>query len=561
MQPPETSSPTALPPSDSARRVTVGEVLELPALARGLPEVVAGRGALARRVRWVHVLDVEDPSDLLRGGELVLSTGRGPGKDARSQQRFVEALAREGASGLVIELGWSYDRTIPATLVEAAEAVQLPLIALHRQLRFVEVTEAIHGVLLDRQLSVLRRADELQDRFIEIVLGGAGATSVLADLSRLIANPVVLEDHSQRLVDLALHEAGREAVLTAWEQHHRAEGRQDRAEADAASADVPVRGRTWGRLVALAVDGPLADDDRLAVQRAAIAVALDLLSEQAGPRMRARARGGLVTALAHGRLDERDAARWAASLGFPRKHGALLPAAAVWRSEAWAEESESEQDACDRIVDALPRTTPSGRALLAGSYGDGLVVAVDLGAPERAGGHLDRTATELRSLLEKAGMPADELVLALGRPADSWTALGTCLDRVVRAAAAARTSPERPWHDARRGSVVDLLFGLRASVELVTFVREQLGPLLDERDARAAELLRTLELYLEKGGRKAEAARALHLERQSLYGRLERIERTLGVPLDDPDTLLGLHLAIRALRLMESDGERPRPLP
>ncbi len=49
-------------------------------MARGLPEVVAGRGALARRVRWVHVLDVEDPSDLLRGGELVLSTGRGPAK-------------------------------------------------------------------------------------------------------------------------------------------------------------------------------------------------------------------------------------------------------------------------------------------------------------------------------------------------------------------------------------------------------------------------------------------------------------------------------------------------
>jgi purine catabolism regulator len=96
---------------------------------------------------------------------------------------------------------------------------------------------------------------------------------------------------------------------------------------------------------------------------------------------------------------------------------------------------------------------------------------------------------------------------------------------------------------------------------MVTFVREQLGPLLDERDARASELLRTLEIYLERGGRKAEAARALHLERQSLYGRLERIEKTLEAPLDDPDTLLGLHLAVRALRLMEADGERPRPLP
>ena len=546
---------------DEARRVTVSEVLELPALRRGLPEVVAGAAALERHVRWVHVLDVQDPSDLLRGGELVLSTGFGAGKEPKGQQRFVEALAKEGASGLVIELGWTFDRALPRTLLDAAEACGLPVIALHRQLRFVEVTEAIHGVLLDRQLSLLRRADELQDRFIEIVLGGEGATSVLADLSRLIGNPVILEDHAQRLVELALHEAGRESVLTAWEQHHRAEDRQDRSDADSAVAEVPVRGRSWGRLVALAVDGPIHEADRLAVDRAAIAVALDLLSEQSGPRLRARARGGLIAGLAHGRLEERDASRWAASLGFPRRHGSLLPAAAVWRTEQWSERAETEQDAWDLVVDALPRTTASGRAVIAGTYGDGVLIALDMGGAERPSGQLERAAAELRAMLERCGLSELEVVLALGRPADSWSALGASLDRVVRAAAAARTSAPRPWQDARRGSIVDLLFGLRSSVEMVTFVREQLGPLLDERDARASELLRTLEIYLERGGRKAEAARALHLERQSLYGRLERIEKTLEAPLDDPDTLLGLHLAVRALRLMEADGDRPRPLP
>ncbi|MFT4035841.1 MAG: PucR family transcriptional regulator [Patulibacter sp.] len=560
MQSPEPPAPRALSADDHARRVTVGEVLELPALSCGLPEVVAGHEALGRHVRWVHVLDVQNPSDLLRGGELVLSTGLGAGRSPQEQQRFVQALANAGASGLVIELGWTFDRALPQTLIDAANAAQLPVIALQRKLRFVEVTEAIHGVLLDRQLSLLRRADELQDRFIEIVLAGEGAGNVLTDLSRLIGNPVVLEDHAHRLVDHALHDAGRETVLTAWEQHHRAQDRQDHAELDAAVAEVPVRGRIWGRLVALAVDRPLKEVDRLAVERAAIAVALDLLAEQSGPRLRARARGGLIASLAHGRLDERDATRWAASLGFPRRHGPLLPAAAVWRTERWGECAETEQDAWDHVVDTLPRRTSSGRALIAGTYGNGLLLALDLGEQERGGGQLERAAGDLRGLLERSGIPGDELVLAIGRPADSWSALGASLDRVIRAAAAACSSAPRPWHDARRGSIVDLLFGLRSSVELVTFVREQLGPLLDERDARAAELLRTLELYLAKGGRKAEAARALHLERQSLYGRLERIERTLEAPLDDPDTLLGLHLAIRALRLMEADGERPRPL-
>ncbi len=69
-------------------------------------------------------------------------------------------------------------------------------------------------------------------------------------------------------------------------------------------------------------------------------------------------------------------------------------------------------------------------------------------------------------------------------------------------------------------------------------------------------LLETLEAYLAAGGRKAEAARALHLERQSLYLRLHRIEEALGVSLDDEDVVLGLHLAVRARRFRRGALDR-----
>ncbi len=76
-------------------------------------------------MRWVHVLDVQDPSDLLRGGELVLSTVFGAGKDQRASSGSCRR-SRRGASGLVIELGWTFDRTLPQSLIDAANAVQLP---------------------------------------------------------------------------------------------------------------------------------------------------------------------------------------------------------------------------------------------------------------------------------------------------------------------------------------------------------------------------------------------------------------------------------------------------
>ena len=141
----------------------------------------------------------------------------------------------------------------------------------------------------------------------------------------------------------------------------------------------------------------------------------------------------------------------------------------------------------------------------------------------------------------------DVAALAIGAPAETWAAAGQGLRRVRRSAGAATALPPRRWYDARRPGVTDLLHDLRDAPELDAFVDEQLGPLLEGGSARHRALLETLEAYLAAGGRKAQAARALHLERQSLYLRLRRIEELLGVSLDDEDAVLGLHLAVRAL--------------
>ena len=55
------------------------EVLELPVFRRSLAEVIAGGEGLDRELRWAHVIEMADPSDLLKGGELVLTTGIGAG--------------------------------------------------------------------------------------------------------------------------------------------------------------------------------------------------------------------------------------------------------------------------------------------------------------------------------------------------------------------------------------------------------------------------------------------------------------------------------------------------
>jgi hypothetical protein len=56
---------------------------------------------------------------------------------------------------------------------------------------------------------------------------------------------------------------------------------------------------------------------------------------------------------------------------------------------------------------------------------------------------------------------------------------------------------------------------------------------------------------LRRCGRKADTAAELRIKRQTLYHRLLRIEEALGADLDDGETRLALHLALRADRYLD----------
>ena len=61
----------------AAGPVTMGDIVRLPQLAAGRPDVLVGEAALDAPVRWVHVSDSAGVARLLSGGELLLSTGSG----------------------------------------------------------------------------------------------------------------------------------------------------------------------------------------------------------------------------------------------------------------------------------------------------------------------------------------------------------------------------------------------------------------------------------------------------------------------------------------------------
>lgn len=232
---------------------TVREVLALVPVRHGAPRLVAGDAGLDRPVRWVHVAEVPDIATLLGGGELVLTTGIGLPADDAGLRAFIGDLADVGVSGLVVELGRRYVSGVPRVMAAAAERRGLPLVELRRATPFVRITEAVHALIVDAQLTELRATEEIHQRFTELSVEGAEPAEVVRQAAELAGCPVVLENLSRQV--LAYDPAGESAelLLDGWEQHSRRIRPAGRTAYDPDSGwlvtTVGARGQDWGRLL------------------------------------------------------------------------------------------------------------------------------------------------------------------------------------------------------------------------------------------------------------------------------------------------------------------------
>lgn len=81
---------------------------------------------------------------------------------------------------------------------------------------------------------------------------------------------------------------------------------------------------------------------------------------------------------------------------------------------------------------------------------------------------------------------------------------------------------------------------------LERYVDEWLGPLITHDRQHHSDLVRTLAVYLDSGGNYDRASSALIIHRSTLRYRLSRIRQVSGRDINDPESRLNLHIAIRA---------------
>lgn len=500
--------------------------------------LLAGEEGLGASLRCVHTSELEDPTPWLSGRELLLTTGMAL-KGAERQRPYVARLAAAGVAGLGFGIGFGYKKT-PAALVAAARAAGFPLLEVPYPVPFIAISEAVTSRLAEERVREAQLSVDVHDALSRLVSEGAGPADVLDELYSLTGGWAVLFGMRGEIVARAAAFSGRDpAELWAALPRGLKESGDTAASSETGPSGsriaVPVRsGRRREGVLVLGKSGELGDKDRIAVRHGATLLGLLLASRRAVSDAERRVAGDVLQEAFAGRLAGSELTRRLELSGFGDD-----PVAVIVVDDA----PERGEDASERIEWTV-ESSLTGRCGVARAVAIGRGVAALVPAAAAAEG-----AKELLADLDAlVSFPRPTTRLGVGTPVDRGEARRSYLAALFALRAAPR---EVRIATQERLGAYRFLLGGQPEHALADLVSAALGPLIERDAEHGSELVRSVEAFVEHGGRWEPGAAALEVHRHTLRYRIQQAEEILGRDLSSPHVQLEILLALKAREILD----------
>jgi purine catabolism regulator len=529
--------------------------------------LLAGARGLGSAVAWARLVRAR-PTSLGRveqGEVWLLSPGAlQQAGDQRSVARLIADLATAGVVAFIV------GERLPAAALDEANTRAVPILLLPPDASMAEVEKAIVSVVVDRDRAIGQRVQEVYDRLLATLVEDRGPELLAAIVHEVTGRAVyLLDEHFQALVQVGGDEASAQGLADvrrrSWEGNL-GNVTERLVSVWAGSSDMMVaavlrpltlRGAVEGYLALLGAREDLGDFEHQIADRAASVLAIELAKQSAAVEARLRIQGDFLQDLLDTDAPVTDelvarARRLGYDFGSPHLVFVVRPRPEPLSVERNADHGPTGggQRGQQRFVDiARRRLILANPATLLREREGAIHVMMPRpteldGSYDEVIGWVDRWRGELEDALAPESL---SIVAGIGRSPDGQITHAAALREATRAAEIAASLPSGAptLHFARLGAL-RLIFHLAGHPELEAFERDVLGPVEAYDRSRRAEFVQTLDAFLRAGGNHMRAARHLHVHRNTLIYRLERIQELLGgADLEDPEVRLNLQLALK----------------
>lgn len=500
--------------------------------------MVAGESEIDRPIRWVHISEHEDPAPWLSGGELVLTTGYNLTTEDR-QRRFIESLAGRDVAGLGFGTGFDH-ADIPEAMVESAKEFGLPLFLVPYSVPFIAISEKASTQLVNDQYESLERGSRIQGQLQVQVIEGASLEAIMRSIDDAVSGGVHVFDRmgrviaSSRPVGFPLDRISSEFIGRAIQRRFSPFNPE---ELGACGVAVPIPGgqgeMTAGWLLVVSQDdreiGPF---EELMTRLASTVVGLSLMRIRTVRETERRLAGDLLSDALAGRSEGSEIAGRLETFGFRSELSVMVFEA----GKSNLIEAALEEAVAKLQVNTLITTTDVARTRL-------VCVIVDT------------TGTDPIELVESIHGEID-IETELPRAAVSRSVPNQSLKRAFHEARCALEASSLGPNPPAIASYKDLgAFTLLLSIQdeeaLRQFSTAVLDPIDASEDDYSAELLHSLEIFIECNGNWERAAKQLFCHRHTLRYRIRKVEEMTGRDFGRANDRIECWLALQARQLVD----------
>ncbi|MGQ3379502.1 PucR family transcriptional regulator [Priestia endophytica] len=516
-------------------KLSVQEILQTQHFADA--KVIAGEAGIHRLIRWVHVLEVTSIQNLLHGNELILSTGVGWKEDHNSFYSLVQQSINANAAGLCIELG-TYISKIPQKIIDLANSYDFPIIVFFKKVKFIDITQEIHSLLIKKHYQILEDLEEYSSNLNQLLLSSNPHKKILEFLHDYLKVTVFyISNQGEIQVIPKKTPIEQEKIFQALQRE------EVTSSLHSAHQSVQALDHTFADLFIVSERDEITEFDSLILDRSAIALAQSLLRELYIEEQRKTEEGEWV--------------------------------------RTWLAGKNSEEQIHKYLLEIDPNLRPNGCTVL-------LCKAENL---NKVTSEFNYFKLYTRSIFERKGIfllthiEKDTIIFILlnNRKDNDFKyrvqevidhlkgsefikkqklshlefSVGKFVNNLDYVKSSYHTAKETMSLREKMPNellnyfyedlyIFRLVLAANSQGVLHEFIHDYIGSVLLHDQQNNGELLKTLKVYLQCKGAKKETAEQLHIVRQTLYHRLDRLYELIGRDFMEPYKRQAIEASISA---------------